>query len=238
MGDYNNVLETRRKALEIYERISAIDPGSDEDRRGLALARTRMGSILAYRKQYGEALSHYMAALEIHTGLAQKHPNNLVYRLSVAQAYTNLGSTLARSGKPDHGLRQLAQGREIFEAAVAENPREVRSRTLLATNQVFTSRALAAAGRAREALPFAEAALAARLTLSQDNPANAGARGEVGEAHGALGDVHARLGARAKAASHYRQAIDIINALEREGKASSADREEYDRVRAELKKVE
>lgn len=238
MGDYNNVLETRRKALEIYERISAIDPGSDEDRRGLALARTRMASILAYRKQYDEALSHYMAALEIHTGLAQKHPNNLVYRLSVAQAYTNLGSTLARSGKPDHGLRQLAQGREIFEAAVAENPREVRSRTLLATNQVFTSRVLTAAGRAREALPFAEAALAARLTLSQDNPANAGARGEVGEAHGALGDVHARLGARAKAASHYRQAIDIINALEREGKASSADREEYDRVRAELKKVE
>ena len=238
LGDYKNVLETRRKALEIYERISAIDPGSDSDRRGLALARTRMGSILLYRKQHDEALPHYLAALEIHTGLLQKQPKNHVYRTSVAQARTNLGNVLVRAGQIDHGLRELAEGRAMYEEAVALDPREVRSRTLLAANRIFTARALTQTGRTAEAMKFAQAAIDARIQLSRDNPANAGARGEVGEAYAAMGGVHARAGNKAKAIEAYRAAIEIIDGMEREGKASSADREEYDRVRGELKKLE
>ena len=76
-----------------------------------------------------------------------------------------------------------------------------------------------------------------RVKLSKENPMNAGARGEVAEAFGAMGDVLVKAGNKQPALAAYQEAIAILTALEREGKANSISRLEMERVREAARKL-
>ena len=66
---------------------------------------------------------------------------------------------------------------------------------------------------------------------------NAGARGEVAEAFGAMGDVLVKAGNKQPALAAYQEAITILTALEREGRANSISRMEMERVREAARKL-
>ena len=233
LGGWDGVMDVRRLALEQYEALVAGDPESETDQRGLALAQARMGSILLHEKQGKAALQRYRDGLGNWVRLAAKNPRNLGDQMSLAQAHTGLGRALVETGDAAEGWRELATKRTIYDRLAEQDPREARGRTLRAANLVFSARAQMALGNSEKAARLAGEALAERERLSAENPANAGAFGEVAEAHEILGDV--RDAQRSAAAvMEWNRAWKMYLHLGNEKKLNAADREAIDRIEAKV----
>lgn len=222
-------MEVRRLALEQYQALG--------DERGLALAQGRMGSILLHEKQGGAALRLYREALGIWTQLAGRNPRNLGDQMSLGQAHTGLGRALLETGDAAGAWRELEAGRAIYDRLAELDPREVRGRTLRAANLVFAARAQVALGNSEKAAGLAGEALAERERLSAENPANAGAFGEVAEAHEMLGEVRQAQRSATAARMEWRRAREMYIHLGNEKKLNAADREALERIEAKLGKT-
>jgi len=231
LGEWKGVMDVRRLALEQYQVLG----DSEADQRGLALAQGRMGSILLHEKQGGAALRLYREGLRSWVLLAARNPRNLGDQMSLAQAHTGLGRALMETGDAAGGSRELEAGRAIYDQLAELDPREVRGRTLRAANLVFAARAQVALGNIERAARLAGEALAERERLSAENPANAGAFGEVAEAHEMLGDVR-QAQRSATAAMEWRRAREMYIHLGNEKKLNAADREALERIDAKLGK--
>ncbi len=238
MADYAGVLETRQEALKMYEELAALDPSNRSDQRALALALARMGSIEMYLGKLAPAVERYRRALDIETAVLSLDPTNVQYQLGEAWARNNLGVALYRASNPKEALEQYRLARATFHSVVDSDEKDVRAKTLLQTARVNTSRALLAIGRSNEALEYAQVALEEREKLSRMNPANAGALGEVAEAHAALASALEGQAKRAKAIEEYRSALRIFKILRNEGRDNAAMREETQQIEREFRRLE
>ena len=234
MGDYAGLLATRREALKMQEEIVASHPGGPADLRALALALARMASIEMHENLIKESLGHYRRSLDIDQKLLQSDPGNVQFQLSVGWAHANYALILARMGKTFEALEEYRVSRVLLQRVAQADPHDVRSRSLLETNRVRTAQALISLGRAREALPFAQTALLGRLQLSEHNRSNAGALGEVAEAHAALGQVYAALRQAAKAKEAFQTAQHLLEDLIRAKRSNAAMKDNLIAVQKEL----
>lgn len=64
LGAFGRV-ELRREGLTLYEKLAKRNASSDDDQQGLALAQTRMASILLHEDDRKGAVQHYREALRI-----------------------------------------------------------------------------------------------------------------------------------------------------------------------------
>jgi tetratricopeptide (TPR) repeat protein len=237
LADWQGVLETRREALKLYEEIAAADQNHRGDQRSLAVALIRMGSIEMHEKQMDAGLAHYRRAVEIESQMLALDPTNVQYRLSKAWADSNLGLALARVGRYPEAIEQYQRAQDVFQSVVKADDKDVRARTLLNASRANHAKALTAMGRAQEGFALAQKALDEREKLSRLNPANAGALGEVGESHFAVGLAYAALGQRAKAIESYNAGLRILRILKNEGRDNAAMGEDILEIEAALKKV-
>jgi len=235
MGDFAGVLETRREALKMYEEIVARNPDSTPDLRGLALALARMGSITLHEGQLVESLKHYKRALDIDTRIYLTDPANVQYQLSKGWAHNNFGLILKRLSRHGDALEQFETARPYFERVAKADARDVRSRTLLETNRIRTAQTLLALGKPREALALAETALKDREELAIQNRSNAGAQGEVAEAHLAVGQIFAAMNKPTKAREHYHIAQRMFEDLIRSARSNAAMKEDLIEVEKAIK---
>jgi len=234
LGAFQAVLELRREGLEIYQQLAKRNPGSDDDQQGLAVAHTRMASILMHEKDLKGAVKHYRESLHIRSILNTAHSGQAQYRMSLGLAHSNLGNAQRVAGDPKAALASFALAEQEFAPLVDADANEVRARTLLATvhlRQAKTWNELGDHGRAAGRL---RAVLEERRLLAERNPANAGARGEVAETHGVLGDVAHRAKQYPEAVAQYETALELFGALGKEGRSNFADQEEVARIRARL----
>ena len=234
LGAWPGVIDVRRQALEQYEALAVGNPQSEPDQRGLALARQRMGSILTHERQYALALKQYRMGVATGRGIVARNPKSRGDLLNLAQGLMGLGRCLVESGDAVAGTVELLEAERIFGQMERADPSEVRGRTLLASSWAFLGRAALARGRVEEALGWSQRSLAAREKLSEENPVNAGAFGEVAEAHDLLGDVRAAQGRREMAELEWRRAREMFLHLQNEKKLNAADREALERIETKL----
>ena len=234
LGAFKGVLELRREGLHLYEQLAKRNPGSDDDQQGLAVAHTRMSSILMHEKDVKGALKHYRESLRIQTAVHTAHPGQAQFRISFGLAHSNLGNALRVAGDSKAALASFALAVRQFEPLVNADADEVRARTLLATVRLREAKAWNHLGDTSRAARLLRAVLEERRLLAERNPANAGARGEVAETHGVLGDVAVRARLFGEAVPQYETALGLFTALEKEGRATAADREEMTRIRSRL----
>jgi non-specific serine/threonine protein kinase/serine/threonine-protein kinase len=237
VGRWQEVLDTRKQALAMYEAL-AHEAGADaEDWRGLALAYTRMASILRHNKDLAGAEREYNLAREsARTGLS-KFPNFAPLRLVEATALGGLGSTQLDLGRNTEALSSYRAAQAIHLEQAEADPRDARSKSMLASSHYRIGRALLKMGEARAALSEFQSALAAREQIAEKNPLNAGARGEVAESFASLADAYARLNRRTEALAWYTQARDTIDGLVKQNRANSASLTELQRVREEMARL-
>lgn len=235
MGDFEGVMDTRKEALKMYEEILAANPDSVPDKRALALALARMGSIELHEGQLKESLEHYRRALEIDTDNWRKDPSNVLHQIARGWSNNNFGLILNRLDRPQEALEYYAVGRHLLESVVRADERDVRGKTLLEMNRVRTSQALLKLGRGREALGFADLALRGREQLASQDPLNAGAQGEVAEAHVAVGKAQLAMGQRGRAREHFRIAHGIFEDLVQAERSNAAMIEELEELEKDLK---
>ncbi|MSV31652.1 MAG: serine/threonine protein kinase [Bryobacterales bacterium] len=234
VGAFQGVMELRREGLRLYGELAKRNPGREDDEQGLALAHTRMASILMHDKDMKGAVKHYREALRIQTALSIAHSGQAQYRISLGLAQSNLGNALRVAGDPKAALASFAIAVRQYEPLVIADANEVRARTLLATVRLREAKAWNDLGDTKRAARLLRAVLEERRFLAERNPANAGARGEVAEAHGVLGDVALRARQLPEAAAQYETALRLFAALETEGRSNAADHEEVARIRASL----
>jgi tetratricopeptide (TPR) repeat protein len=193
-----------------------------------------MASILMHEKDMKGAEKHYRESLRIQTLLNTAHSGQAQFRMSLGLAHSNLGNALRVSGDPKAALASLGLAAQQFEPLVNADANEVRARTLLATARLREAKALNDLGETTRAARMLRSVLEERRMLAERNPANAGARGEVAEAHGALGDVALRAKQYVEAISQYETALSLFGELDKEGRANTADQEEKARIGARL----
>lgn len=237
LADWPGVLETRREALKMYEEIAAADPNHRGDQRSLAVALIRMGSIEMHEKHMEEGLAHYRRAVEIEEKMLALDPKNVQYQLSKAWADSNLGLAFSRVGKYAEALDMYDRAQKIFLDVVKADEKDVRAKTLLNASRAHMSKTLTAMGRAREGLQLGLLTLEERERLSRINPSNAGALGEVGESHFAVGLAHAALGEKAKALESYNAGLRILRMLKNEGRDNAAMGEDMVEIEAAIRKA-
>lgn len=234
LGGFQGVLELRREALQLFQQLVRNNPASVDDQQGLALAHTRMASILMHEKDMKGAVAHYRNSLRIQTALRRAQGGQAQFQIALGLAHSNLGNALRGVGDMKGALESFSLAVSMYEPLVRADPDEVRSRTLLATARLREAKVWSDLGNTARAGRLIRLVLEERRMLSERNPANAGARGEVAETHGALGDVAFRAKLYAEAVKHYRDALAIFNDLDKEDKANAADHEEMTRIRAKL----
>jgi tetratricopeptide (TPR) repeat protein len=234
LGAFQGVLELRREGLHIYEELAHRNPSSEEDQQGLALAHTRMASILMHEKDMKGAVKHYRESLRLQAALRGSRGAQAQYRMSLGLAHSNLGNALRVAGDPKEALASFARAVEEYEPLVNADANEVRARTLLATVRLREAKAWNDLGDSKRAARLLRGVLEERRLLAERNPANAGARGEVAETHGALGDVALRAKDNAEAIAQYETALTLFAALAKEGRSNAADQEEVTRIKTRL----
>ncbi|MDX2267413.1 MAG: serine/threonine-protein kinase [Bryobacter sp.] len=226
LGDWEGVYSTRRDALKFLEELVASDPTNREDMRLLSLGLARMGSIEMYLGNTDAALGHYQRALQLEKTVLATDPSNVLYRLGTGWSHNNLGVALVRGRRYADALEHYRTAQLIFRTVIIADEKDFRARTLLQTCRVNMAKALTEMGRPQESLPLALDVVREREKLSAMNPANAGALGEVAEAHFAAGLAQAGLARKAEALQSYRQAFQILDQLRREGRDNFAMRED------------
>ena len=234
LGAFRGVLELRREGLALYEGLAKRNASNEDDQQGLAIAETRMASILLHENDRKGAVQHYREALRIQNALYLNHRGQTQYSMALALAHSNLGNALRVSGDPKAALAELDDAVRLFEPLANADTNEVRVRTLLATARLRQARAWSELGDTTRASRMLHGVLEERRLLAERNPANSGARGEVAEAYGALGDVALRAKLLPEAVSHYETALRLFAELEKEGRSNAADSEEKARIQAHL----
>ncbi len=234
LGAFQGVLELRREGLVLYEKLAKRNGSSEDDQQGFAVAQTRMASILLHENDMKGAVQHYREALRIQVRLYELHRGQTQHVMALGLAHSNLGNALRVSGDPKAALVAMDDAVRLFEPLVNADVNEVRTRTLLATARLRQARAWNDLGDTTRAMRMLNGVLEERRLLAERNPANSGARGEVAEAHGALGDVALRAKAYGDATAHYEKALQLFAELEKEGRSNAADSEEKARIQVSL----
>lgn len=234
LGGFQGVLELRREGLSLYEKLAKDHPANDDDQQGLAIAETRMASILLHENDLKGAVHHYRESLRIQTGLHTTHQGQAQYKMALGLAHSNLGNALRVAGDPKGALTEFDAAERQYEPLVNADANEVRARTLLATVRLRQAKAWSELGDPAKALRLIYGVLEERRLLSERNPANSGARGEVAEAHGVLGEILLRAKRNNEAVEQFETALQLFAALEKEGKSNAADQEEIVKIQAKL----
>ncbi len=224
LGQWNDVLETREKALEIYRRLAA-EEWSIANRKGLALATNRMASILSRTGDKAGAIKQYREGLSLRSAIAKDYPNDLDAQLNVAGTQTAFGAALAEAGQRPEAIRMIADAIAQYEKVAAVDAHDARVHSLLSSAYLRQADAYVASGSARTALGLLVKSKAIRDRLAAESPLNAGARGQVAEVMQALGAAHEALGEKDVALRSYREARDIAAEIERLGQANAVIRE-------------
>jgi non-specific serine/threonine protein kinase/serine/threonine-protein kinase len=218
LGDTAGALDSQRKALAIYERLSAREPANVELRRELVISDTYLGDLNITLGQPQNAVEYYRKAILISEGLSATDPTNEAVRLDLSRIYFSMGKALggpstANVGDTKGGSEYLSKSLAIGEELAAKHPGDVKYRQTLATNYNALGLMLFSSGNQTEALENYRKALAIDQGLVRDDGNNAFYRGELAIQYGNVGSTLFAMGDKAGALENFRQAQSLYEAL-------------------------
>ncbi|HEX6852634.1 MAG TPA: protein kinase [Candidatus Polarisedimenticolaceae bacterium] len=141
-----------RKALGLVESVAAGRKDDPIVANASAASADNLAGALVLQGRLDEARPIYLRELEQRRSLAQTHPRVLEYQLFLGSTYTNIGELEARAGDPAEALPWLDKAVATFQGLLAVEPRHAVGRYYLSYTHGWRARALAAAGRRREAV--------------------------------------------------------------------------------------
>lgn len=224
LGRWNEVIEVRAKALEIYRRL-AEEEWSLANRKGLALATNRMASILARTGDKAGAIRRYREGMNLRAAIAKDYPADVDAKLNLAGTQTAFGATLNEAGQPREAVQMIGDAIAIYEKMADSDAHDARVHSLLSSAYLRQAEGHVALGSYAKALELLGRSKALRDRLASENPLNAGARGQVAEVIAAIAAAHEKAGAKDQALREYRESRDIAADIERLGQANAVIRE-------------
>jgi eukaryotic-like serine/threonine-protein kinase len=115
-GDYPGAVVNNKKALAIFQTISAADPKNVYARQSLAISYINTAVALAKAGDFGLALEDSNKGEEIMRALASAAPENKSLRHSFAAIVAAGGTVLMRARKPEAALGKFQEAHAIYKS--------------------------------------------------------------------------------------------------------------------------
>jgi serine/threonine-protein kinase len=208
----NNLMQEEepfhRQALDIAERLTA---GNADAKLQFQLARlvTDMGYYYARIGNLAEALRFHARAQTILERLAAADPADLALQIELGRSYVNQGWLNQVSFRFADGAPFFAKAREHWKRLANENPSVPEFRQRWAGVLCLLSDLHRSTGNYKEALQFAEAAVALIRELADQHTDDMGFKMRLAENHIAVGNIHCSARAWAAALREYQKVLDL-----------------------------
>ncbi len=205
-------------ALEIWRKLTDANTTNTEFQNNLASVH-----MLIARLQDGtEALASQEKAAAIWNKLIDANPTVTAFRYNMAGVLTNMSAiqhNMARAmrsnGDKSGALALYEKARSNSEAAVRAYGALVPAQVNLSNHYWAIGKLLQETGRPAEALESCERALAIRMKLDNQNPADTGSLKILADYHNDIGTLKQNLGKPAEAMDSYEQCRVISERLTR-----------------------
>lgn len=213
-----------RQAIAYYERLIASGGADPATLANHALARSRLAGVFFNNGELGAALIYQRQALEIMESLAAKFPQEASYRKRTARICSDLAVFLTRAGDRAAAdtMRKRALG--LLEELHATDMLDTEVRKSLALLLADTAFDLAAVGKADEAEGLYQRAIRIQQELAE-REGEAGQIQQLAHLKSLVADFERSRGRWEKAEASFREAQDLLQALEQKGPLSSRQRE-------------
>jgi tetratricopeptide (TPR) repeat protein/tRNA A-37 threonylcarbamoyl transferase component Bud32 len=177
--EYDQAIESFRKALAIHSRIAQERPEHPDYRCAVAvdyeyigIAYSHRGDVTGERGDYEHALENHRTEFEIAEGVAAADPASPIFRRLRADAFGEIGLSQLKLGLFAEALGNFQKKLAIFEAIEAADHTNVEARRDLANTRHEVARALAAGGDVAAALAEETKACAVLEALHEAEPEN------------------------------------------------------------------
>jgi tetratricopeptide (TPR) repeat protein len=188
LGKRADGLESRRKALDILQKLANANPDSISVQKYLAMFHMNMGRFLAGEPE--EALTEYGKALAILQKLAGANPAVSLFQELLTRCHGSMGSSLSDTGKPEEAMAAYLDALAISAKLVNANPSVPYYQSLLtmaSTSIGLASVRLRKTGKSAEAMEAQLKALAIYEKLVNANPTRPDYQSWVAMAHNERG---------------------------------------------------
>jgi serine/threonine protein kinase/tetratricopeptide (TPR) repeat protein len=169
-----------RRAIHLFEQLSAEHPASKEYRQDLANARSALGNCLYHLLRFDEALAEWRHVLSIWENLAKDFPAVLDYRRGIVSAHCRLGAILHPHRRREEAEKEYRCALALEEELRRDFPKEPEDRATMFAIQSELGSLLSLWNRFQEAelrrreavrladeLGWEETAVRARVSLAE-----------------------------------------------------------------------
>jgi tetratricopeptide (TPR) repeat protein len=232
-GDKEGALTAYRESLEIRRRRAAAEPLNLAWQRGVSVSLEKIGDILLDGGDRAGALAAYEESLAIMRGLAASDPSNAAWQRGLTVSLDRVGEVRLAGGDWSGALTVFEESLAVTRKLAASDPRNAEWQRDLSVSLDNVGDARREGGDRAGALVAFEESLAIRRKLVAADPVSA--RWQVVLAVSRYKVSAVVEPTRARAA--LREALVIVEKLEREGKLTADQSDWPQLIRDELAKL-
>jgi non-specific serine/threonine protein kinase/serine/threonine-protein kinase len=234
VGDYAGALENLTRSGDVLRKAVTLYPTSSMFKRNLAVADSNTSDVLTALKRPEEALARQRRALSVFTELSNADPANVAALNDVAISTYKVAQMLESSGQLDAAAEEYRQSLAIHERLSAQDPSNAAFREQVMSGSSGLATAEGKRGNRAAALEYHQRAVAISRELSAANPGNVELRVSTALALIERARTLTLFKETAPAIADYRQAIETLEALQKQGAIEGTDVETLDTARSEL----
>jgi tetratricopeptide (TPR) repeat protein/tRNA A-37 threonylcarbamoyl transferase component Bud32 len=213
LGDLHAALGCYQKALEMLERVAALDANKLPIHRLIMLDLLKIGDAHANLADIDAASQSFDEALALGEGLLAEHPRDRVVRDQLAAAHDRVSGYLQPRGDLEEALRHARESVRLREANRAQTPENPWLLQGLSASYARIGQIQLEQGRHDEALDSYRTCLAFAEEFVQAMPEHVYGRRGIGIAHQWIGIILTERGEHETAITSFHKALASIEGL-------------------------
>ncbi|MFN2508219.1 MAG: protein kinase [Chthoniobacterales bacterium] len=240
-------VQSARASLAIFQELAAARPGDADAQRSVAISHLKTGDVLGNPNyvnlgDQASAMENYHAAVRILETLYAADPRDARTRRFLGIMHERIGAVLELQGDIPGALTEYRRSAEIRIPLAAEFPNDSPIVRDAAIAYEKIGNVMTATGNLPAALENRQKSLQMFGDLVKADPNNTLAKHSLAVSRIHLGDLLGNpdvpnLGRRSEAGEQYREAIAILESINRADAANAATRRDLAEAQAKLEKL-
>lgn len=202
-----------RKAIDVFEGLSAADPTNTLWARRRAAILTKIAGIQTTRGENRAAFDTFSQALEIIAKYAAANPTDEKLQRDLAVNHMKLGQRLHAAQELETAMSHYRTARVSFEKQVAAHPESASDLRYLSICWDLMANVAVEQEKLDDALASFTKSLEIAEELAAADPKNAQAQRDLSVGCNSIGDIHLRLNRPERAMEQYTRALKIAETL-------------------------
>lgn len=231
---YKLAEETARRALRLFESLTAAYPESVEFRRMLSVVHSDLTVIYNFTGRRAESLHHRDEAIAAGEALVTSHPELAEVRESLAIHYLNAAIDAREEGRLDLIEARMSRALMLQRGLVAERPEVAQFRSELAHSETTLDIFHRDGGRPAEAEAAARRALELREKLVAEHPEVQEYRADLGFSLHDIGNIALDAGRDKEADMAFRRARELYEQHVATDPTAAQSRMQFGRVLGDI----